>query len=392
MVVSQPGGIVSFEFAICYTQGVHEIDEHFMQVALKLARRGRGCVEPNPMVGAVIVREGKVLGEGWHEQFGAPHAEINALIAARKNNHDLRGATLYVTLEPCSHHGKTPPCTNTIIKSKIARVVVGMQDPDSKVSGRGLEQLRESGIEVVTDVCNDDARELLSAYIKLRTKRRPWVICKWAQTADGYLALPEDEDRWISSPESRKRVHELRALCDGVMVGVGTVLSDDPLLTPRNIDTDIKRHPARVVLDSSLKTPVKSKLIGSVNQARIIIATTQQGLTENPEKADKLQETGAEILVFPPSASGIDLIAVLDELGQQQWTYLLVEAGPSLLESFIRDEFPDELHVYVSELLLDPQTDLPRFDINDVLRKGKYIQISHENVGEDTLHILRLKT
>ena len=353
-------------------------------------------MEPNPMVGAVIVREGKVLGEGWHEQFGAPHAEINALNAAKKNNHDPRGATMYVTLEPCSHFGKTPPCTDAVIKSDIARVVVGMQDPDSKVSGRGLRQLRESGIEVTTDVCSDDARELLSGYIKLRTKARPWVICKWAQTADGYLALPGDifgKKRWISSPRSRQRVHELRAICDGVMVGVGTVLTDDPLLTPRVVDIDIKRHPTRVVLDSSLRTPVKSKLVGSVKQARVIIVTTQRGITENPNKVDRLRKIGVEILVFPTptSESGIDLPAVLDEFGQQQWMYLLVEAGASLLDSFIRNELADELHVYVSPLRLNPKIDLPRFDINDVLKTGKYVETASEDIGEDSLHILRFK-
>jgi len=388
-------GTVSFQFAICYTLGVHEIDEHFMRIALKLARKGRGCVEPNPTVGAVIVRDGKVLGEGWHEKFGAPHAEINALAAARKNNHDPGGATMYVTLEPCSHHGKTTPCTEAVIKSGLTRVVVGMQDPDCQVSGRGLAQLRESGIEVITDVCNDEVYELLAAYIKLRTKSQPWVICKWAQTADGYLALPKGEDRWISSPESRQRVHELRALCDGVLVGVGTVLSDDPLLTPRGVDVNIniKRHPTRVVLDSQLRSLTKSKLIGSVNQAPIIIATTQQGLTENPKKADALRATGAEILIFPTSTTtaGIDLVAVLDELGQRQWTHLLVEAGPTLLGSFIHNGLADELHVYVSPLQLNPKIDLPHFDISDVLREGKYVQAASEKIGEDTLHILRLE-
>ncbi|MCK5114329.1 MAG: bifunctional diaminohydroxyphosphoribosylaminopyrimidine deaminase/5-amino-6-(5-phosphoribosylamino)uracil reductase RibD [Phycisphaerae bacterium] len=368
---------------------MHEIDEHFMQIALRLARRGRGAVEPNPTVGAVIVRDGKILGEGWHEQFGGPHAEVNAIMAAGKNGHDTRGATMYVTLEPCSHFGKTPPCIQAVIKGQFARVIVAMQDPDEKVSGRGLAQLQEAGIEVATDVCNDDARELLAAYIKLRTKQRPWVICKWAQTSDGYLALPADQDRWISSPESRMKVHELRTLCDGLLVGVGTVLADDPLLTARNVD--IKRHPTRVVLDSSLKTPAKSKLIRSIGDAPIIIATSQQGITENPKRTDALRKTGTEILELPCTADGIDLAALLDELGRRDWTHLLVEAGPRVLESFIQNQLADELHAYVAPIHTKPKANLPHFDINDVLHDGKYVQTAEESVGADSLHVLRLK-
>ncbi len=356
-----------------------EIDEHFMRLALELARRGKGCVEPNPMVGAVIVRDGKILGQGWHEKFGEAHAEVNAIRDARKNNHDICGTTMYVTLEPCHHHGKTPPCTEAVIKNGITRVVVAMQDPDSQVSGRGLKKLRESGIEVITDICNDDACELLRGYIKLRTKIKPWVICKWAQTADGYLSLGPGEDQWISSPQSRQRVHELRAQCDGVLVGIGTVLSDDPLLTPRDVDVNIniKRYPARVVLDSQLRTPIKSKLIRSINDGcgAVIIATSQCGLTENSKKADALRKVGAEILVFPTTTAGIDLTAVLDELGQRKWTYLLAEPGPALLGSFIQAGLADELHVYVSPLQLNPKIDLPHFDISDVLREGRNVDV-----------------
>ena len=261
-------------------------------------------------------------------------------------------------------------------------------------SGRGLEKLRKSGIEVITDICNNDARELLGAYIKLRTKIKPWVICKWAQTADGYLALPPSQGEWISSPQSRQRVHELRAMCDGVLVGIGTVLSDDPLLTPRDVDINIKKYPTRVVLDSQLRTPVESTLIRSIKDdpGAVIIATSQQGLTENSKKADALRNAGAEILVFPTTTAGIDLTAVLDELGQRQWTYLLAEPGPAVLGSFIQAGLADELHVYVSPLELNPQIDFPRFDISDVLREGRYVQTANESIGADTLHILRLKT
>ena len=324
-----------------------------MAAALACAERGRGAVEPNPMVGAVIVRDEVELARGWHKRFGGPHAEIEALDAARAAGHDVRGATVYVTLEPCCHPGKTPPCTEALIAAGVSRVVVAMVDPDAKVAGKGVGALREAGIEVTVGVLEDDARRLLAAYIKHRTTGRPWVICKWAQTTDGYLALPPGEDRWISSPASRDRVHEIRSGCDGILVGIGTVLADDPLLTHR---TGQGKQPTRVVLDTKLRIPLDCRLLKTLDVSPVIIATTAAAGTE------PLQEAGAEVLTLPAAETGVDLPSLLDDLGRRGWIYLLVEGGAEVLRSFIEAHLADELLVFIAPKTVGPgHDDLPRF-------------------------------
>ncbi len=356
------------------------VDEKFMAVSLEAARLGRGSVEPNPMVGAVIVRDGVELARGHHVRFGGPHAEIEAIAAARAAGHDLRGATIYVTLEPCCHHGKTPPCTKALIEAGFARVVAAMVDPDDRVAGKGLAELEKAGIATATGVLEQQARELLAAYIKLRTQHRPWVICKWAQTADGYLALPPKAGRWVSCEQSRQEVHALRGECDGILVGVGTVLADDPLLTNRS---GAGRQPARVVLDSHLRTPLSSQLIRTAGDAPVIIACPAKAAAANKAAADALRAASAQILELPAKDPhsldpySINLASLLDELGRRQWTHLLVEGGVRVLESFIApvglgvkaDAKPlaDELLVYVSPTVVGPDAPLPLFDVNDLL-------------------------
>ncbi|HUS46493.1 MAG TPA: bifunctional diaminohydroxyphosphoribosylaminopyrimidine deaminase/5-amino-6-(5-phosphoribosylamino)uracil reductase RibD, partial [Phycisphaerae bacterium] len=277
-------------------------DEKFMRAALELAARGRGGVEPNPMVGAVIVRDGVEIARGRHKRFGGPHAEAEAIAAAHAAGADVRGATMYVTLEPCCHHGKTPPCTDLLISEGISRVVVAMIDPDAKVAGNGTKQLRAAGIDVTVGVCEGEARKMLAPYIKLRTEGRPWVICKWAQTADGYVALPPGCGRWISGEKSRAYAHELRGVCDGVCVGIGTVLADDPLLTNRS---GRGRHPARLVLDSRLRTPPDCKLVVTAGRSPVIVATTPAGLAANEAHAAKLRAAGVELVAIPAGAVGL---------------------------------------------------------------------------------------
>jgi len=206
-------------------------DEQFMSQALELAEKGRGSVEPNPMVGAILVRGGRVLSTGWHKRFGGPHAEIEAINTARANNIATRGATLYVTLEPCCHYGKTPPCVEAIVEAGISRVVVAMEDPNPKVRGGGIAFLRQRGLEVLVGPGQAQARRLLGPYIKFCATGRPWVICKWAQTQQGLLALPAGHGRWISSRQSRQHVQRIRARCDGICVGINTILADDPYLS-----------------------------------------------------------------------------------------------------------------------------------------------------------------
>ena len=356
-----------------------------MDVALAQAALGLGSVEPNPMVGAVIVRDGVEIAKGHHLRFGEPHAEIEAIAAAARNSQDIRGATLYVTLEPCCHHGKTPPCTDAIIAAGLARVVVGMVDPDSKVAGKGISILQRAGIEVTTGVREQEVRRLLRGYIKLRTQGRSWVICKWAQTADGFLALPQGQGqkRWISSEQSRQHVHQLRSQCDGILVGVGTVLADDPMLTNRS---GSGRQPAPVVLDCRLRFPLQSQLVRNAKQSRLIVATSAEAVTKNPEKARQLRDSGVEILQLPSDGLRVDLPALLDELGSRQWTYLLVEGGAKVLESFFAAGLADELMVFVSPRTVGQAgRGLPQCDINQVRQKITLEQIDQCKFGDDEI-------
>ncbi len=364
-----------------------------------MAQLGLGLVEPNPMVGAVIVRPGEpgseIIAEGFHAAYGGPHAEVQALAAARQADADVRGSTMYVTLEPCSHFGKTPPCADAIIAAGISRVVIAMLDPDEKVAGAGLAKLRQAGLTVDVGVCQAQARELLGPYIKLRTQAKPWVICKWAQTADGAIALPSDAGRWISSPASREQVHTLRSYCDGILVGSGTALADDPLLTSRGRAAgQAARQLSRVVLDSKLALPLTSQLVRTANDSPVIVAATAQAIQDNQAKVRELGLAGVELLALPSSQAGLDVDALLVELGRRQWTNLLVEGGQAVLESFIASGQADELWAFVSPAKLAPAqlAQQPRFDLADVVAQGQYAEISSQTIGPDTLHKLRLLT
>ncbi|MBP1718768.1 MAG: riboflavin biosynthesis protein RibD [Deltaproteobacteria bacterium] len=233
-------------------------DEKYMRLALRLARRGAGATSPNPMVGAVVVRGNRIVGRGYHRQAGEPHAEVLALRSAGEK---ARGATLYVTLEPCNHFGKTPPCTEAVLKAGIRKVVVGMKDPNPLVSGRGIRRLRRAGIQVEVGEFGEACRELNAAFCKYITSRRPFVILKGALTLDGKIATPSGDSRWITGPESRQEVHRLRQAVDAVMVGIGTVLKDDPLLNVRLSRTRPKHQPLRIVVDSRLRVPLNSRLV-----------------------------------------------------------------------------------------------------------------------------------
>jgi diaminohydroxyphosphoribosylaminopyrimidine deaminase / 5-amino-6-(5-phosphoribosylamino)uracil reductase len=275
---------------------------------------------------------------------------------------------MYVTLEPCCHHGKTPPCTEALINAGISRVVAAMVDPDPRVSGKGAAALRAAGVEVAVGVLEPQVRTLLGPYIKLRTLGRPWVICKWAQTHDGYLALPPGQGRWISCDESRKHVHELRGLCDGICIGVGTVLADDPLLNNRS---GVGRQPARLVLDAELRMPLSSRLVQSARQWPVVIAVAEDAAARAAEQVRELESAGAEVLPVARGPGGIDLPSLLQLLGKRAWTHLLVEGGARVLRSFVGMGLADELLVFRrqdkspvrgSEAELAA---LPRFDIQD---------------------------
>jgi diaminohydroxyphosphoribosylaminopyrimidine deaminase/5-amino-6-(5-phosphoribosylamino)uracil reductase len=330
-------------------------DEKLMRSALRLARRGIGSVEPNPAVGAVIVRGNQVIGKGWHKKFGGPHAEINALEDCKKSGNDPRDAEMYVTLEPCPHHGKTGPCTQAIISAGLAKVFTAMIDPSEHAGGKGIEQLCNAGIEVQTGICEIQARLLNAPFIKFAATGRCWVTLKWAQSIDGKLALTGPRTAgsgWISSEQSRKDVHKLRRRTSGILVGINTVLADDPLLTPR---PSKGKKLKRIVLDSLLRIPLNSKLIKTAKKHPLLIYTRQDSLEGNPKIAEKITKKGADILTYQVPHSSSNLHFLFDELSKRGIGHILVEGGPKVLTSFLKEGLADEVVIYISPRILGAQ-------------------------------------
>lgn len=323
--------------------------EAVMRRAIDLARHGAGFVEPNPMVGAVIVDdELQLVAEGWHEQFGGPHAEVNAMARAGLM---ARGATLFVTLEPCCHFGKTPPCVDAVIAAGLRKVVVGMQDPFAEVAGRGIQRLREANIDVDVGLLGAEVRRLAAPFCKLVEKKLPYVHAKWAMTLDGRIASRTGTSQWISNAASRARVHQLRGRMDAILIGVGTAIADDPLLTARPPGPRIA---TRVVFDSRARLSVESQLVKTIDQAPLLVVTGPQAASEN---IARLKEQGAEIFQCGPEQSGPcgirpSPMAVLAELGRRRMTNVLFEGGSELLGTVFDLQLVDELHVFACPKLL----------------------------------------
>lgn len=314
-----------------------------MRRALEIAEAGRGAVEPNPLVGAVVVREDQVLGEGFHARFGGPHAEVEALNRAG----DASGADLYVTLEPCCHHGKTPPCVDRILESGIRRVVAAMRDPFPRVAGGGFSKLREAGVEVEVGLFEDEARSLNAPYSKLLDRGRPYVHAKWAMTLDGRIATSGGESQWISNETSRRHAHAFRGLVDAILVGVGTVLADDPRLTARPPGPRIA---TRVVLDSTARLPTNCQLVRSAREIPVLVATTERA----PDASVREWTTaGCEVLRFESGADGrVPLGPLLDTMGVRRWTNVLVEGGAGVLGAFLLEGEIDAVRVYLAPQLV----------------------------------------
>jgi diaminohydroxyphosphoribosylaminopyrimidine deaminase/5-amino-6-(5-phosphoribosylamino)uracil reductase len=327
--------------------------EQYMQTALELAAKSVSSVEPNPAVGCVIVKDGKILGRGFHERFGGPHAEINALADCRKNGFDPAGATVYVTLEPCCHTGKTGPCTKALIDAKVACIVAAIQDPTGKVAGKGFAELRRAGIEVIVGVCEAEARRLNAPFFKFAKTARPWVIAKWAQSIDGKLAWqnPPAPGRWISNEKSRLDCHGLRKRTQAILVGVDTVIADNPQLTIRIPDVVIDRPPLRVVLDTHLRMPWDSRLINTP-EAPTLIITSRHAVEADPDKVAKLHNASVDVLAVNETDGRCDLAEILTELGSRGVQQLLVEGGPTVLSSFFIDRLVDEVCIYIAPLIL----------------------------------------
>lgn len=349
--------------------------ETYMRLALALARRGEGTTSPNPTVGAVVVREGAVVGRGFTQPVGGPHAEVEALDEAGGR---AAGATLYVTLEPCSHHGRTPPCADLILSRGVPRVVCAMVDPDPRVSGRGIERLRRAGVEVAVGVLEVEARRRNAFYIKHRTTGLPFVILKLAQSLDGRIATASGDSRWITGEAARGRAHLLRSRVDGVLVGVGTVLADDPRLTVRRV---AGRDPARIVVDSALRVPEMARVFGP---GRTIVATTE---VADEGRSRRLRERGAEVWRLPSAEGRVDLRALMAELGRQGFLSVVVEGGAAVAASALKAGLVDQAQVFIAPRVIGAGLGaVGDLGIEKVAEGVRLTDVEIERVGDDLLY------
>jgi diaminohydroxyphosphoribosylaminopyrimidine deaminase/5-amino-6-(5-phosphoribosylamino)uracil reductase len=325
-----------------------QADKNFMKMALRLAARGAGWVSPNPMVGAVVMRQGEVVGRGWHRRYGGPHAEVEALRAAGEQ---ARGATLYVTLEPCNHHGLTPPCTEAILAAGVTRVVAATPDPNRKVSGGGAAFLREKGGQVEIGLLAAEVRRLNEAWFTWVETGRPFVIAKAACSLDGKIATRTGDSQWLTGERARAFGHRLRHECDAILVGVETVLADDPQLTTR-LSRRCSKDPIRVVLDSRLRTPPTARLLHLNSPAPTWIATTPAAPRE---KIQALEALGATVLVLPAKGRRVALQPLVEELGRQRVQSLLVEGGAEVLGAFFAAGLVDKFYFFYAPKFLGGQ-------------------------------------
>lgn len=347
-----------------------KIDEYYMRCALELARNGQRC-SPNPRVGCVAVRNGVIIGQGWHDVCGGPHAEVAAV---RQAGGDIEGADLYVSLEPCSHYGRTPPCADMLIKHKPRRVVAGMTDPNPIVSGRGLDKLRAAGIEVKCGVLEDECKRINRGFLRRMMNGRPWVTLKCAASLDGKISLSNGESKWITGPEARARVHLMRAQSDAVVTGVGTIIADNPMLTVRDVPG---KTPMRAILDRTLRTPPQSAIFDG---GEVVILTTEKA---DAARKAALEARGARIEVLPSENYLQEVLKKLCDLGVN---YLMVEAGAAVTSSFISSGLCDELNLFLAPKLMGRGTsftdgaEFPHMTDVPLLRDVEY-----EKCGNDLL-------
>jgi diaminohydroxyphosphoribosylaminopyrimidine deaminase / 5-amino-6-(5-phosphoribosylamino)uracil reductase len=314
-----------------------------MGLALQLAKRGCGFVEPNPMVGCVVVHNDDLVSSGFHRLFGGPHAEVDAIQQCDPNR--LKHCTIYVTLEPCSHFGKTPPCVDLLLRDRPKRIVIAMQDPFPEVAGRGIQSLRDNAVEVELGVLEQRARELNAPYLKLLATGIPWVIAKWAMTLDGAIASRDQDSKWISNELSRGVVHELRGGMDAVVIGIGTAIADDPLLTTRLPNgRNPARVAARVIMDRHCNLSPQSKLVQSISLGPVIVASSEKASTE---RVAKLVAAGCEVLAIPEQALPDSLEFTLRELGKRRYTNVLLEGGGTLLGHAFDHNLVDQVHCFI---------------------------------------------
>ncbi|MGB9194850.1 MAG: bifunctional diaminohydroxyphosphoribosylaminopyrimidine deaminase/5-amino-6-(5-phosphoribosylamino)uracil reductase RibD [Azonexus sp.] len=357
------------------------VDHGMMARALQLAERGMWTTTPNPRVGCVLTRDGEVIGEGWHEKAGEPHAEVNALRAAGER---ARGATAYVTLEPCSHHGRTPPCAEALVAAGVSRVVAAMSDPNPLVAGKGLAMLRAAGIEATSGLLENEARELNIGFVSRMTRGRPWLRLKAAASLDGKTALNNGVSQWITGPDARRDGHRWRARACAVLTGIGTVRDDDPQLLVRDVETT--RQPLRVVVDSRLETPLSARILQG---GPVLVAVA----VDDEKRANLLRAAGAEVLLLPNAAGKVELKDLLEELGRRGINEVHAEAGFKLNGSLLREGLVDELLLYLAPCLIGHDAsglfNLPELTSLDGKRPLQIRDL--RQIGEDIRLIARLR-
>ncbi len=329
-----------------------DVDEIFMKKVLRLARRGLGSTSPNPVVGTLVVKNGQIIGSGYHRKAGAPHAEIEALSMAGER---AKGSTLFVNLEPCNHYGRTPPCTKAILKSGIKRVVVGIADPNPNVTGGGCKFLRSKGVEVKYGVLEEECTRLNEVYIKYVKKGKPFVILKGALTLDGWIATKTGNSRWITNEKSRKFVHSLRKKVDAIMVGVETIIADNPLLSPY-LTGNSAPDPVRVIADTNLRVPLESRVFNSGTSALTIIAS---GSNVSRTKRKRVEGLGARVISCQMRDGRIDLADLLDKLAEMSIGSVLVEGGGTIFGSIIREGLVDKFYIFLAPKILGGNNGIP---------------------------------
>jgi len=354
-------------------------DEVYMKKALDLARQAEGWTSPNPMVGAVLVRDGRIVGQGFHQRAGGPHAEVHALAEAGEA---ARGSTLYVTLEPCSHHGRTPPCVEAILKAQVSRVVAAMTDPNPRVDGTGLARLKSEGVDVTSGVLEEEARTLNEVFVKYISAQLPFVAVKGAITLDGKIATRTGSSKWITGQAARGMSQQLRHRYDAILVGIGTVLADDPQLTCRISDRPV-RQPTRIVIDSHLQVPLEAQVVRVADAPTIIYTANGSG-----EKADILRRQGVTVVPCPDGEGRVDLVGVLQDLAAREITGVLVEGGGEINGSLLDRCLVDKIYTFIAPKVVGSQLAPGMFGgrgIDEMTGAIPLDKVTWEQVGQDLL-------
>jgi len=366
-----------------------EQEQQYMARAIELARKGLYSTKPNPAVGCVLVKDGEVVGEGWHRQAGMPHAEREALAVAGEN---AAGADAYVTLEPCSHFGRTPPCADGLLEAGVKRVVVAMQDPNPLVAGDGIKRLQQGGVEVQVGLLEAEARKVNSGFIRRMESKLPYVRLKIASSIDGRTAMQNGESKWITGPESRQEVHKMRAQAGALISGIGTVLADDPSLTVRLADEELEQmnltqqncHPIRVVLDHNLSMPLEAKMLGL--QGRTILMTSREAVERSTEVVETMHAKGVEIVAVSAEDDRLDIESILTYLAQEeQVNDVMVESGAIVAGAFVESGFVNEIHWFMAPSLMGHEAK-PMFELPGLESMQDKIELQVKTIdrcGED---------